>query len=210
MIETIAEPKDRPALTPNERRAFARLRSLLANASEVSIATDDDGSRWLSDRYAIINVTNDSACEGVADGQYKLTAGKGFVPDDLVPPNALALLEIIEGEEANWLPVTRTEWSVADSEAKTLLCYATMIAEPATTAATSKRHPVAINEGIWNAFVAAFDNKDHTRVIRFEKDPDKPTRPFRIIVDNKIVAYSMGIRLPDGAEKIAKLIVEAS
>jgi hypothetical protein len=195
-------------LTADERRAFARLRSLLANVNEVSIATDDDGSRWLSDRYAIINVTNDSACEGVADGEYKLTAGKGFVSSDLEPPNALALLEIIEAEEANWLPVTRTEWSVADSEAKTLLCYA--MADCYAPEVRDRRHPVAINEGIWNAFVVAFDNKDHTRVIRFEKDPDKVTRPFRIIVDGKIVAYFMGIRLPKGSEEIAALIVEAS
>jgi hypothetical protein len=197
-------------LTPDERRAFTRLRSLMVNTNEVSIATDDDGSRWLTDRYAIINVTNDDACEGVADGEYKLTAGKGFVPSDLEPPNALALLEIIEAEEANWLPVTRTEWSVADSEAKTLLCYARDPNDPTGHHADGRRHAVAINEGIWNAFVAAYDNKDHTRVIRFEKDPDKITRPFRIIVDGKIVAYSMGIRLPVGSEKIAALIVGVS
>jgi hypothetical protein len=205
---------EKPALTPDERRAFARLRSLLANVNEVSIATDDDGSRWLTDRYAIINVTNDEAVKGVADGEYKLTVGKGFVPSDLVPPNALSLLEIIEAEEANWLPVKRTAWSVADSEAKTLLCYAGEYKMKKSASSSpevqNRRNPVAINEGIWNAFVAAYDNKDHTRVIRFEKDPDKVTRPFRILVDNKIVAYFMGIRLPSGSEKIAALIVEAS
>jgi hypothetical protein len=202
MSGTDPEPKAKETLTPDERRAFARLRSLVVNTNEVSIATDDDGSRWLTDRYAIINVTNDEAVKDVPDGEYKLTAGKGFVPSDLVPPNALALLEIIEGENSNWFPVTRTQWSVADSEAKTLLCYATTDSDD--------RRSVAINEGIWNAFVTAYDNKDHTRKIRFEKDPDKITRPFRIIVDGKIVAYFMGIRLPQGSEKIAALIVEAS
>lgn len=173
------------------RKAVARLRTLLrVNPSHVHLFSETRQpdiwpDRWLSDSYVIVNVTGDPAVDGLPDGTYKLTAGKGLIPSEFLTPDTLGLLETIEGRQAKWLRLYRTQWSVADSPFKVMLVY------------TETGIPLAINEGIWKAFAEAYWDK----LVAFEATEEN--MPYRVTAGGEVVGYVARAHLPDGEEEAA-------
>ena len=80
MESTSSPPPEAPeALSLEVRKEIARLRSIMYDNTCVRLSTTiSDGGRWLTDQYVCLDVTDSVAVEGLDDGQYKLTAGKGL------------------------------------------------------------------------------------------------------------------------------------
>lgn len=177
------------------RKAVARLRTLLrVNPAHAHLFSDPNQpdicpDRWLSDSYVIVNVTGDLAVEGLPDGPYRLTAGKGLVPNEFLVPDTLGLLRSIEGYERKWLRLYRTQWGVADSPFRVMLVY------------TETGVPLAINEGIWKAFTEAYWDK----LVAFEATEEK--LPYRVTAGGEVVGYVARAGLPDGEEDAAMALL---
>jgi hypothetical protein len=218
--EAPAAPKPGVELT-KER---ARLRSLFkVNPNQVHLFTRPETyyrlsvQRWLSDKYVMVNVTGSPALRvpdppgmvdshstvemELPDGAYKLTAAHGLQPSSgwLVPDTA-GLLSFLESRDAKWSPMYRTQWSIADSPAKLMLAYADVVNKECPL--KSYRVAVAVNEGIWAAFEAAFPG------CRFEwREGD----PYRVTdADGRIVGYVAKARVPEDEEATAQRIVGGS
>lgn len=189
------------APTAEEHAERVRLRALLMhNTAELWLVTVD-GSRWLTDKYTLLQVTDSPTLRSddeahswgqLPDGAYSLTLIRGLEPStkDHVAPEAEKLLRAIEDERPRWLPCTETQWSIAESGAKAMLTYA--------LDDDGERWPVLINEEVWTAYHDQYDRnpKVSARVL-FEKDPARPGRPYRIT----LVEQST-FRLSDDTEEI--------
>jgi len=223
------DPYREPEVSPDLawRKAVARLRTLLrVNPSQCHLFTrrwsypaadgelrDFRVERWLSDRYVLVNVTDDLALRSdnedhswgvLPDGAYKLTAGKGLVPADHLTPDTAGLVNYIEErDEAQWHPLQRTRWSVADSKAKIMLAYAETFKglEAPDWERGWHRVPLGINEGIWNAFNEAFWDK----LVTFQSTDDEI--PYRVKAGNEIVGYIARGELPEDEHDTALRII---
>jgi hypothetical protein len=208
-----------PSLAPDleVRKAIQRLRTLLVvNPGKCHLFTRPPVApsltvrgeeRWLSDRYVMVNVTDDKALHAdlgdeypdggeLMDGMYKLTAGKGLVSCDELPySDSLAMLDSIERQGAWWV-MERTQWQVADSPANLMLAYATRFGGEEWG---WSRLPLAVNDGIWAAFAAAFPGA------RFEYCPE---RPYRVTHHETTVGYIASAHLPEDQLEIAQTIVD--
>ena len=223
------------------RKAITALRKLFLNPGEVHLFTrpvidsaSTDGvvahtERWLSDRYVMINVTDSRVLltpppppEPPAewpvyhpDGMYKLTAGKGLQPakEGLVCPDTAGLLNTIEGNTAEWYQMHRTPWSMADDDAKKMLCYADVWHGGLNTPAHERgryTEPLAINEGIWTQL------EEHFRVpVTGEVDPNlkfeyAPGRPYRVSLRTGPVAYVATANFPQTMREQANQLLMAA
>lgn len=206
-----------PTLDLETRKAIQRLRKLLVvNPTECHLFTRSlpgGVERWLSDRYVMVKVQGvgftNLATVAFPDGAYKLSAGKGLVPTDMLVSDTAGLLDSIEAKQGDWYPITRTDWSLADSEAKLMLAYASYDGWD-----VYDHIPLAINEGIWNAFVAAYPNHEVTfeyrvgdpyAVVTYETT-DEDGKPGRYAPET--VAYIAAAHFPQGNE-VARKIVDA-
>ncbi len=94
----------------------------LIGADAVTLTTTDDGRRWLTDTYIAVAVTGPLApvrCErlvnGLDDGAYQLTVGRGLVPivgRGLSPAGVAQHLTQLEVREADGFRVAPTAWLV--------------------------------------------------------------------------------------------------
>lgn len=213
-----------PTLDLETRKAIQRLRKLLVvNPTECHLFTRSlpgGVERWLSDRYVMVKVQGvgftNLATVAFPDGAYKLSAGKGLVPTDMLVSDTAGLLQSIESKQGDWYPITRTDWSLADSEAKLMLAYANVwggLTVPPEERGWI-RTPLAINEGIWNAFVAAYPDREVTfeyragdpyAVVTYETT-DEDGKPGRYAPET--VAYIAAAHFPQGNE-VARKIVDA-
>lgn len=206
-----------PTLDLETRKAIQRLRKLLVvNPTECHLFTRSlpgGVERWLSDRYVMVKVQGvgftNLATVAFPDGAYKLSAGKGLVPTDMLVSDTAGLLQSIESKQGDWYPITRTDWSLADSEAKLMLAYASYDGWD-----VYDHIPLAINEGIWNAFVAAYPDREVTfeyragdpyAVVTYETT-DEDGKPGRYAPET--VAYIAAAHFPQGNE-VARKIVDA-
>lgn len=211
-----------PSLDLEVRKEIQRLRKLLLFPNDVHLISrvhtseGDADERWLSDRYIMVNVTGSSTLKAPpdpafgdlgadwADGGYKLTAGKGLVekPDTFLP-DTVGLLDSIEragtyrdanGEIAGavWQRMHRTQWSMADSEAKLMLAYTKEMNDDRSLWVVE---PYAVNEEIWVAFENAFAYPGDTEVV-FEVCED---RPYRVSLKGRVVGYIARAEFPDDA-----------
>jgi hypothetical protein len=212
-----------PTLDLEVRKAVQRLRTLLViNPGKCHLFTRgpwpaSNGhtmiiERWLSDRYVMVNVTGDKTLRAERDlvtadlklspewpdGLYKLTAGKGLVPCDELPfSDSAGLLDNIE-RPGDWRRMERTRWQVADSPANLMLAYAFRLGE--------RRIPLAVNEGIWAAFAAAFRDLTETEPqVGFDYCAE---RPYRVTFNGIIVGYVASAHFPEDQQKIAQTIVD--
>jgi hypothetical protein len=133
------------------------------------------------------------------DGGYKLTAAKGLVPKpDMFLSNTAGLLDSIEKRDKKdhgWLRLHRTQWSVADSEAKLMLAHAGDI--------NGNLFAIAINEGIWTAFEAAFPGD---MSVLFEWLDDDT--PYRVLFNGEIVGYIARAQFPKDQQGVALGLAE--
>lgn len=177
------------------RKAVARLRTLLVvNPKECHLFVLDHEC-WLSDRYVMVKVTDDPAVAWPykPDGMYRLTAGKGLVEEDgIMPPDTAALIRSVRarGRKHGWTRMERTDWSMADSEAKLMLAY---------TLGARGRHALAVNEGVWNAFTEAFPP-----TVTFEYSPDCP---YRVCSGGEEVGYIASAHFTDANQVAAQKMV---
>lgn len=219
-----------PSLDIEVRKEIQRLRTLLLFPNDVHLVTRQvvatktraalvETQRWLSDRYVMVNVTDSAALritdeseyavpghpQDFPDGGYKLMASKGFTPKpDAFLPDTAGLLNSIE-RSGNWELLHRTEWSMADSDAKLMLAYTKELYKHAP--ALNKVEPVAVNEGIWDAFITAFKD-DTAEPVLFEYCPD---RPYRVSHAGRIVGYIASAEFPDktmreDAQRVAEVV----
>lgn len=200
------------ALDLEVRKAIQGLRKLFPiNPGECHLFTrpetmDRTAQRWLSDRYVMLDVTSNRALmlpdgDEALDGMYKLTAGKGLIPlaAEFIAPNTPGLLDMIEGNTPDWYQMHRTRWSMADDDAKKMLCYTTR---------NFHTEPLAINEGIWTEMEQHFKPADMERsLVKFEYAPG---RPYRVSYGGEVVAYVATADFPKGMNLEARKIVEVA
>lgn len=209
-----------PSLDVEVRKEIQRLRKLLINPNEVHLVTrrvptgvtactDDccgeyNEERWLTDRYIMVNVTGSlvlkaTGAEGGLPGMgeefpdfgYKLMASKGLVlKEDAFLPDTVGLIDSIE-RPGEWERLYRTQWSMADSEAKLMLAYTKRATEWCSNHYDVA--PYAVNEEIWVAFEEAFAYPGDTEVI-FETCED---RPYRVSLKGKVVGYIARASFPN-------------
>jgi len=185
-------------ITTQDRREFARLRSLLINPGSVQLLHSGRGSRvWLTDEIVLLDVTGSPAVDADSeDGLYRLVGTKGLIRKPGIPTVNLAIwLSAVTW--AAWLPAWPSGFSVTDSEAKAMLVYV-----DAVSAAGRTRIPLAMNEDIWHAFKAAY--------------PDAALwhagygGPFRVsVLDNDELAYIQAVRIPGDIHKVVQAMVDA-
>lgn len=192
------------------RKEIQRLRSLFIRPNQVFLVTVDN-ERWLTDRYVIVKVTGSLVlkwtdgmsdkkydCEW-ADGPYRLMASKGLVSlaKEILIPDTAGLLGSLADREVNdtmrWLPMTRTNWSMADSEAKLMLAFAQDYGH---------RFQLAINEGIWQAFVDAYPGCP----VNFEFYDDET--PYRVSCDCGVIGYVAHAEFPKEMYEQADVLVD--
>jgi len=183
-------------INPGECHLFTR------EVEEVSHGVDTQ-ERWLSDRYVMLKVEGhthtDLVTEDVPDGMYKLTAGKGLIPlaADFIAPETAGLLDHIEGNTDDWYQMHRTQWSMADDEARKMLCHASVWHGGLNTPAWERGwwpEPLAIHEGIWTEVEKHFTPPDCKRsLVKFEYAPG---RPYRVSYGGTPVAYVASADFP--------------
>lgn len=218
-----AEREIDPAI--ERRKEIQRLRSLFIRPHKVFLVTvreptpesgcaDDccgeyTEERWLSDNYVIVKVTASEALhappdtEGAdsfgdwPDGAYNLMASKGLTPvtKDVLIPDTAGLLASLEARPTplKWLPMERTSWSMADSEAKLMLAWAH---------GDGGQFHLAINEGIWQAFVDAYPGCPVT----FEFYDDET--PYRVSCDCGVIGYVAHADFPEDMNMQAFALVD--
>lgn len=192
-------------------KAVARLRTLLTvNPREVHLFTYETfentqftKQRWLSDRYVMVRCSGDPTIKDHEDGMYWLKASEGLVPNEKAfQSDTAALLGNFQAiPDGEWLTVTRTQWSVADSPHKLMVAW---ICDPnyfGVAPEVNARVPVVINEGVWNAFETAFPGCE------FQYVPDGKHNVFRVVAESKVVAYVAGGTIPPERKGEALVLV---
>jgi hypothetical protein len=199
------------------RKEIQRLRSLFIRPNHVFLVTqyvdgndEDRVERWLSDSYVIVKVTGSSALEMpdvsaegtpvftvAEDGAYNLMASKGLTPvtKDVLIPDTAGLLDALASRPTplKWLPMERTSWSMADSEAKLMLAWAH---------GDGGQFHLAINEGVWQAFADAYPGCPVT----FEFYDDET--PYRVSCDCGVIGYVAHADFPEDMNMQAFVLVD--
>ena len=171
--------------------------------SAVWLSTENSGDRWLTDKYVLLNVTDDETFKpcaecrggricgecppGYPDGPYKLTVSNGPTWRDAIPhPDIEAYFGVLA--EYTWYPAYPSEWSVAEHPGKAQLWV-------------SANDPVLLGEPTW------------TQIRRHYPDVfvmySGSGNLFRFSVEDVPFCYAAGIRIPDGQEAMAKALASA-
>jgi len=169
----------------------------------VRLATAEDYSRWLTDHFVLLDVTdspavltgpvidygNVLACHPLDDGLYKLTQANGLTPRegalDFDPDEGFRRLE-----SASWWPAMPSEWSVAEHPGKAMLWAA-------------EGCPALVGETTWTAL-----RRHHENIEAWWTEDIGGAGTFRFAAGGKIVAYAAGIIIPEGQSEIAHVIAE--
>lgn len=201
--------------TKERRLAIQRLRSLLfVDPRNVHLFTRKVSQRWLTDRYVIVKLDDEDPVlvmdpdlkpeyqEHYPDGGYWLRAGDGLQAKEFLLSDSQGLLDNLEARKGQWRCLLRTGWSMADSEAKLMLCYA-MKEDMERGFPHTEFTPYAMNEGIWNAFLNAYEDKSLSFEVLDEQTP------FRVVHEyHGVVGYIAQGRIPERYREEAQQIVE--
>ena len=217
MDPTAPRVKAQPELEPSLelRKEWARIRSIMYENTRLRLSTAamDDG-RWLTDGYVLLDVTDSPAVEGLDDAQYKLQAGKGFMPiyneypetgDKVLRASEFDPDAYLDGlADAEWAPATPSQWSVAEHPGKAMLFS---VQEPYAHMGEAQQVSAALmGESTW----ATLHSNYPGATAEYACNRDKTL--FRIIFaghgELEVVAYIAGIQIPTGQEGIAQAIAE--
>lgn len=191
------------AITADDKREYARLRSLLINPASVEVLHSGGGERvWMTDRFVMIDITDSRALrEDMPDGEYRLMASRGFQFSQRGPLVNMAVY-LAKMRSLAWHPAYATQWSVTDSQAKAMLLYVDLPqrrswheVEPA------RRVPLAMNEDVWQSIVTSYPGAElaHT---------GSRGDPFRVTTGAQVVGYVQVIPIDSQLEKTAQIIAD--
>lgn len=181
---------------------YAALQQIMYQPSDVWLATDRSGDRWLHDQWVMLCVSGNSALGDTADGAYKIVVSgdnRGLQPRTAIPAQDLDLFfEVAERDPAEWIDVAPSEWSVAEERiANGKKSERAMLWVAAST-------PCLVGESTWLAIRRRWPEAEMKYL---------PRRNLFRFVDlgvagETLFAYAAGIRIPEGQENIAQAIAD--
>lgn len=189
---------------------WRQMRAIMYQPTEVWLVSLSD-SRWLTDQFVMLDITQSDDFAELEDGPYKLTVSKGpEAREGEITLDLAAYFEVMG--KRHWVVAEPTEWSVFEEyPGKAHLWVAddapVLMGEP-TWVAIHRYHPHAIVEH-------AYGDKGGS-VFRFLDMPGE----HQLCLDAgeevycghhpMVFAYAGGIKMPPGQDVVAVAIAEAT
>lgn len=194
---------------------WRQMRAIMYQPLEVWLVTDKGGNRWLTDQYVMLDITVSEEFRDLPDGAYKIAfISKGPEPRE-APMNFDVEKYIERVNHHHWWPATPTKWSVEESANDRAMLWDTYDAALLgrdTWKAIKRFYPdCKVECASWK------DDEGHRRTVFRFVDVPAHTHDDDGSVEGcpgcfpgpRIFAYAAGIRIPEGEELRADVILRA-